>query len=1001
MPETSHSQSVGRRPVHGRTAIAAHLDVILASGTFKGADSLKALLRFTVHEALAGRGEDLKEYVLGATVLRKGESFDPKADGIVRVQMRRLRERLQRYYEAEGSNDPLRIEIPKGAYTPAFVSAGSRSGAMESPFAHQALPVGRDVQLAEMRAKFVAAAAGQGSMLCLCGEPGIGKTTVVEAFLRELDAGHAGCAVGRGRCSERLAGSEAYLPLLEGLGDLLLNADDRVRNAMSAVAPGWYARVTRGSDTDERKGTSDRTTTSQEHLKRELVTFVHEVSSYRPVVMFLDDLHWADASTVDVLAYWAARCRSQRALIIGAYRPAELLRTGHPFVRVKLELQSHGICHETMVPLLTPADLDRYLEIQCPGHAFPPTLSARIHEKTEGNPLFMADLVRFLRDRGVLVEVETRWRMVGDVAAIAGELPESVRSLIEKKIGDLSDVDRTLVSVAAVQGQAFDAGVVAKVLGTDETAVEERLESLDRTHGFVRLLGGRDFPDGTFTLRYAFVHVLYQNALYASVRPTAKAAWSAAVAKALVDRFGGQCDAIASELALLYEAAREYERAADWFLIAARHAASESANTEAVVLARRGLETLRLLPETRERWQRELHLQTMLGPALMSTIGYGAPEVEAAYVRARELCRLIGEMPQLFTAIYGLYQYWLARADYRTCRELAEQLTAIARKADDDRLLIPAHTALGNTLCFTADFDGARRETEQLMARYVPARHHSLAALYSGFDPGVASTGALGVNLWALGYPDQAARKAAEAVALARTLSHVSSIVLALLWSAMLHQHRREPERTREHAEEAIALAVPELTPWLAWATVLRGWAMAMQGEGEDGIAHVRTGLHAWTSGGLACLRPFFLLLLAESEKASGYTDRARSTVVEALTMTERTGEGYAEAELHRLRGELQPDPEVAERAFRHARAIARRHQARSRELRACVSLARSQIAGRQRSSHRMLAEVFGWFSEGFDTIDLEEAAAALGKRPVADVEKPFEVKEREDPDYS
>jgi predicted ATPase len=983
MSETPRSQSTGRRPVPGRTAIAAHLDVILDSGTFKGADSLKALLRFTVHEALAGRGDDLKEYVLGATVLRKGESFDPKADGIVRVQMRRLRERLERYYEAEGSDDPLRIEIPKGTYAPAFVTAGSRSGAIESPFVHQALPVGRDVQLAEMRATFEAAAAGQGSMLCLCGEPGIGKTTVVEAFLRELDAG---CAVGRGRCSERLAGSEAYLALLEGLENLLRTDDHRVRTLMNAVAPGWYARVTRGSDTDERTGTTGSTTTSQEHLKRELVAFVDEVSRDRPLVMFLDDLHWADASTVDVLAYWAARCRSQSALIIGAYRPAELLRASHPFVRVKLELQSHGICHETMVPLLTPADVDRYLELQCPGHAFPPSLSSRIHEKTEGNPLFMADLVRFLRDRGVLLEEGTRWRLVGDVAAIAGELPESVRSLIEKKIGDLSDADRTLVSAAAVQGQTFDADVVAKVLGTDETAVEERLESLDRTHGFVRLLGGRDFPDGTFTLRYAFVHVLYQNALYASVRPTLKAAWSAAVATALVDRVG-QTDAIAAELAMLYEVAREYERAVDCFLIAARQAASESANAEAVVLARRGLETLQLLPETRERWQRELHLHTTLGPALMSTIGYGAPEVEAAYVRARELCRLIGEMPQLFTAIYGLYQYWLARADYRTCRELAEQLTAIARKAEDDRLLIPAHTALGNTLCYTADFAGARHEAEELIARYDPARHHSLAALYSGFDPGVASTGALGVHLWALGYPDRAAGTAAEAVALARTLSHVSSLVLALIWSAMLHQHRREPERTRQDAEEAIALAVPELMPWFAWATVLRGWAMAMQGEGEDGIAQVRTGLHAWTSGGLACLQPFFLLLLAEGEQASGDIDKARSTVAEALTITQRTGEGYAEAELHRLRGELQTDPEEAERAVSHAIAIARRHRARSRELRACVSLTRLQIVG-QSSSHRQLAEVYEWFTEGFDTIDLREAAAALGKRPVADVEK-------------
>jgi predicted ATPase len=972
-------KSFPSRPVAVRAIVETQLEKILNSRIFKNAGSLRELLRFTVHETVGGRGGDLKEYLLGAVVLRKGDSFDPKADPIVRVQMGRLRERLARYYATEGQNDPLRIDIPKGTYVPAFRPAGLGGAMTESPVMNEVLTVGREKELADLRAAFDSATAGHGGLFCLSGESGIGKTTVVETFLHELRASDVACYVGRGRCSERLAGSEAYLPLLEALEDLVRDGDEPVGSLMSALAPHWHTRVTRATDDATVKRITGSTAASQERLKRELVAFMDDVSRRQSVVLFLDDLHWADASTVDMLAYWASRCRSQRVLIVGTYRPAELLRTSHPFVRVKLELQAHGICRETMMPLLTQPDVDRYLQLQFPGHAFPRALSARIHERTEGNPLFMADLVRFLRDRGVLAEREGRWMMVGDLPAIEDELPESVRSMIEKKIGDLSEVDRKLLSAAAVQGQDFDAAVVARVVGMDLTETEERLESLDRMHGFVRLQGGRALPDETFTLRYTFVHVLYQNALYASLRPTRKVSWNAAAAQALLGYYGTQCGAIASELAMLFEAARDFEHATEYFLLAAQQAAADSANKEAVVLARRGLEAVKLLPDTLERSQRELRLQTTIGPALMSTIGYGAPEVEAAYIRARELCSQVGMMPQLFTVMYGLYQYWLARADYRTCRELAEQLLTLAHKLEDPALLLPAHSSLGNTLCFSGALQAARTHAEQAVAIYIPSRHHSLAALYSGFDLGVGCRGGLAVNLWLLGYADQAVQRGEDAIALARDLSHASSTVLAHNWTAMVHQHRRDPQRTREHAEAAIALAEEELAPWLAWATMLRGWAMAMQGEGEEGIAQLRRGLAGWTAGGLACLQPYFLSLLSEAHATIAQTDVALSTVAQALAITHQTHEGYAEAELYRLRGELQLDPEEREVSFRQAIDIARRQGAKSFELRAVTSLRRLDLEqSESTASRQMLSEIYGWFTEGFDTVDLKEAGAFI-----------------------
>jgi predicted ATPase len=915
------------------------------------------------------------------TVLGKEDSFDPKADSIVRAQMRRLREHLRRYYATEGRHDPVVIDIPRGTYMPTFRRTTLGSAVAVPTSTEEGLIVGRQKEMTDLRSAFESAAAGNGRLVCLTGEPGIGKTTVVESFLRELSISGADCYLARGRCSERLAGSEAYLPVLEALETLLRDGDESLHRVMSVVAPTWYAQI--APLTDDSGGgrrPADGRVPSQERLKREFVACLNELASRQPVVLFLDDLHWADASTVDILAYAATRCASQRILIVAAYRPAELFPTDHPFLRAKLELKGHGICSEIAMPFLTRADVDRYLALRFPEHLFPPQLSTRIHGRTEGNPLFMADLARFLRDRGVLAERGGRWVMVGELPEVETELPESVRSMVEKKIGQLGDDDRRLLAAASVQGYEFDSAVVATVLGMNAAEVEERLDVLERVHGFVTLVGEKEFPDRSFTMGYRFVHVLYQNALCASLRPTRKASLSAAVAETLLGHHGTQRFAIASEVAMLFEAARDFERAAEYFLLAAQHAARVSANKEVVVLARRGLDALTMLPETPERAQQELRLQTTLGPALMATVGIGAPEVQAVYVRAQRVCQQVGETPQLFTVIFGLYQYWIARGDYQTCRELAEQLLALAQKLDDPAFLLLAHNSLGNTLWLTGDIAGSVTHNERSMAIYVPQQHHSLAALYSGWDPGVACRAGGAKNLWILGYPDRAIQRGDEAIALARELDHAYSEVLALVFNAVLHQHRRDAQRTRRQAEAAIALATEqELASWLPWAAALRGWALVELGQADEGIAQLREAIARWRTVTAGCLVPYFLALLADAYATMGRAEEALATLAEALAITEQTHEGYVEAELYRLNGELQSEPEHAEACFCRAREIARRQSAKSFELRAVMSLGRLyHKQGRHTEARQMLAEIYGWFTEGFDTADLKEAGALL-----------------------
>jgi len=452
--------------------------------------------------------------------------------------------------------------------------------------------VGRTKPLAELRSAFETAAAGRGLITCIAGEPGIGKTTLVEEFIAGLATHPAGCNVARGRCSERLAGSEAYLPLLEALESLQHGpAGDSITRCMKRVAPTWYVQIAplAAEDSSFTRVLDEAKAASQERMKRELMAFLQEISGHIPLVIFFDDLHWADVSTVDLLSYLGSQCVSMRLLLVGTYRPSELLAAKHPLLPIKLEMQSHGVCREISLEFLTRDDIELYLALEFPENRFSPALAALIHAKTEGNPLFMTDLVRYLRDRGVIAEDQGRWQLAQAVPDVERDLPESVRSMIQRKIDRLTDADRRLLSAASVQGDEFDTVVVAKVLHLDPGEVEEHLDSLDKVHSFVKLQGESEFPDATVTLRYEFVHSLYQDALYGALTATRKVSLSLAVAQALLDFHGEKSTEIAAELALLFETGRDFARASDYFLMAAKNAMSVYAGLESIGLLQRAI----------------------------------------------------------------------------------------------------------------------------------------------------------------------------------------------------------------------------------------------------------------------------------------------------------------------------------------------------------------------------------------------------------------------------
>lgn len=393
--------------------------------------------------------------------------------------------------------------------------------------------VGREIEHDKLKDAFDSAAGGHGLLLCVTGEPGIGKTTLVEEFVSELSASDEPCLIARGRCSERLSGTEAYLPLLEAL-ESLLRGDQResTARAMKMLAPTWYIQIAPLStgDSSTERILADAKAASQERMKRELFAYLAEITRLRPVVIWFDDLHWSDVATVDLLAYLATKFETMRILIVATLRPSDLLLAKHPLLQVKLDLQGRGVCQEIPLDFLSCEEVKRYLALEFPEHRFPDELPALIHARTEGSPLFMVDLVRYLRDQGAIAEEQGRWTLVKSVPDMESELPESVRSMIQRKIDQLDDDDRRLLPAASVQGHEFDAAVVAEALKLDPADVEDRLEVLDRVHSFVCPVGEHEFPDSTLTVRYCFVHALYQNALYGSLRPTRRASLSSAVA---------------------------------------------------------------------------------------------------------------------------------------------------------------------------------------------------------------------------------------------------------------------------------------------------------------------------------------------------------------------------------------------------------------------------------------------------------------------------------------
>jgi predicted ATPase len=838
--------------------------------------------------------------------------------------------------------------------------------------------VGRDAEMTLLLERWAQSRDGLGQVVLLSGEAGIGKSRLVEV-LRE----HA-YSEGATRIVFRYSPyhqNSALYPVIDHLQRFLhWHRDDtpearldKLEQALhtshlplAEVVPLFAALLS--VPLSEHYPPLNLTPQLQRQKTQEaLVAWLLEEAERQPVLAVWEDLHWADPSTLDVLSLVIEQVPTARMLTLLTYRPE---------FRPPWATRSH----QTQITLgrLGRPQVEAMLTSLTGGKALPADVVEQVLAKTDGVPLFVEESVKMILESGLVREDAGRYVLAGPLPPLA--IPSTLHDSLMARLDRLSTA-RELAQLGAVLGREFSYELLQAVALVDETTLQQGMAQLVNAE----LVYQRGLPPRSW---YIFKHALIQDMAYQSLLKSTRQQYHQRIAQVLAEGFPETRETQPELLAHHYTEAGLNEAAVDYWQQAGRRAIECSANIEAINHLTRGLEVLATLPETPERHRQELVLQTTLGPVLMAIRGQGAPEVERAYARARELCQHVGEAPQLFPVLWGLWYFYLARAEWRVARELGEQLLSLAQHTQDSTLLLLAHRVLGQTLSFLGEFASAQTHLAQALAFYDPQQHRPLAFLY-GQDQGVICRSWAALVLWLLGYPDQARQKSHEVLALAQELNHPHSLTYALYWAVMLDLYQREGQAAQERAEAGIVLAHEQgFAVWIAWGMLLRGCALAEQGQSTEGIGQMHQGIAAWQATGAEVFRPYSLGLLAEAYGKAGQAEEGLPLLAEALAAANNTGERYYEAELYRLKGAMlltQADKEPrwleAEESFRQALAVARHQQAKSLELRATMSLSRLwQRLGKRAEARQLLAEIYGWFTEGFDTADLQEAKALLAE---------------------
>lgn len=839
--------------------------------------------------------------------------------------------------------------------------------------------VGRQAELASLHAAFEKTRQGRRQIVFVSGEAGIGKTTLIAHFLSQLAHDHPGVLIGRGQCVEHQGPPEAYLPVLDALGHLLRQAaDEQPIELLRRMAPGWLMQLPALIPADEYATLKRQARgVSHERVLRELAEALEQLSAQQPVLLLLEDLHWGDTATLDLLVMLGQRTQTARLLILASYRPVDAILSEHPVRAVQLKLKAGQQASELMLGYLDAESVSQYLVHRLGQQAVLPALMQTLHARSGGHPLFLAQLFDYLAPQGQ--------GLSADLAALESALPQGLRDLIALQMAQLSLSEQLILEVASVAGVEFAAASVAACAGLPVEAVELHCDRLARQGQFIQDQGLAIWPDGTSSGRYRFRHVLYEQVLQRSLTSARRARLHRQIAELLEAAHGTRVREIAGELVNHYEQAGVADKTVRYCIVLTGIAQERAAQREAEIQAERGLRWLASLPADAQRDESELALRTAIANSLQARLGNHCDVALPHLAIVERLIPSVRNVAVLEQALAALWRATHFSGRYPQALIHAAQIRDLGRALQSPVLESCGHAWASHSLNIMGRHAEADAEAQQGIQQAESALRQQPKLL--ALESGCAAQGALAVASWYLGFPDRALQVAQQASTGAARIGnpYAQCLIQAVVVGNILIA-RRDWAELRQHSIATIALSEKYgHEDGFLLSTQHRLIASSMLDGDADALSS--------------------LLKLMEQERTTGCTGRnlisghvhaaeaaMRAGLPEVAQQANDWGMRLMEAhdmrpwepEVWRVRAELllAQDPAnagEAEDCLQRSLAISRARQGRSLELRAALSLARLWVS--QQRGHDALAmiePIYQCFTEGFETLDLAQAKTLI-----------------------
>jgi DNA-binding SARP family transcriptional activator/predicted ATPase len=834
--------------------------------------------------------------------------------------------------------------------------------------------IGRDEQLELLLRRWRQAAHGEGHVVLLSGEPGIGKSRLTVALEERLQAeSHTRV---RHFCSPHHQDTALH-PIINQLQRAVgFRRDDSDQQRLDKLEAVLAETTTNLSDatsliaallsvpTSKRYPPLDLTPEKRkEKTLRAVLAQLEGLATHQPVLTVFEDVHWIDPTSLELLDLVVDRVPTLPVLLIITFRPDFAPRWG-------------GRSNVTLLTLnrLSPAQRAEMIAEVAGGKVLSPQITDEIIDRTDGVPLFIEELTKSVVESDAHIDGGARQVMTEFVTALA--IPATLQASLLSRL-DRLPAAREVAQIGAALGRHFSHELIGAVVSIPQHQLDDALQQLVSAE----LIFRRGNPPDA---EYTFKHALVQDAAYGTLVRSRRQQLHRRISETLEGQFPEIVQRQPDLLARHCAEAGLFDKAVHYRLKAGQQAIARGAMTEATVQLQKGLELLSTLPNKTERWRQELPLQLTLGVALTASKGYAAAETGQAYVRAHALCAELGDDATLMSVLSGQSTFHLVRGEYVAARECAENLLRRSEKRHDTTAVLLGHSAMGLCLHYLGEFTSSKHHLEHVLEIYAPEMHR-LPPGAAAVDVKVRALSFLSHNLFMLGYQDQALSLSEQAVLWSRTLLHSHSLAYALSHAAALHLFRCDKTAACDALEEAAAIATQQGFPlWLAYSEVMRGHILAMRGEGAKGLALARKGHADMKATGASIVETWCLSLLAKCSEQADQPGKALDLLTTALDTAERTNERFFEAELHRQKGEWllahrQPELVEVESCFERALAVARKQEARTWQLRAATSLAHLWLRhGKREEARDLLAPIYGWFTEGVDTPILQEARTVL-----------------------